>query len=121
MLAALEILDNSAEFTNRTFQHKRNDRRIALRTVATICLPDPNNPIVNLNSGRLLRVLTRDVSTTGLSFVCPDELTFERILVGLHVNDRDTKWFLSDLIRAREIGDTGFWEHAAIFKQSLSL
>jgi hypothetical protein len=118
---ALDLLDNSAQLTNRTYQHQRNDDRIALRTVATICLPDPRSPIVNLKSNRLLRVLTRDVSSRGVSFVCPDELPQERILVGLHVNAQETKWFLSDIVRAREISDTGFWEHAALFRQSITL
>jgi hypothetical protein len=117
---ALDILDNSAQITNRQFQHKREDGRVSLRTVASICLPDPNNPIVNLKSGRLIRVLTRDVSSRGVSFVCPDELPCEKIMVGLHVNERDTKWFYSDVVRAREIADTGFWEHAVVFRQAMT-
>lgn len=121
VFAALELLDNSAQVSTRSYQHKRGEQRVALRTIATVCIPDPNNPIVSLNSGRLLRVLTRDVSPRGLSFVCPDELPVDRILIGLHVNEKDTKWFISDIIRAREVGDTGFWEHAAVFKQSLTL
>jgi HD-GYP domain-containing protein (c-di-GMP phosphodiesterase class II) len=118
---ALEILDNSAQLSNRIHSHKRNDSRVALRTIATICLPDPNNPIISAKSGRMFRVLTRDVSTRGLSFVCPDELPLERVLVGLNVKENVTKWFLSDILRARDIGDTGFWEHAVVFKQSVAL
>jgi hypothetical protein len=118
---ALDLLDNSAQISNRQFQHKRTDGRVALRTVASICLPDPSKPIVNVKTGHLLKVLTRDVSSRGVSFVCPDELAQDQILIGLHVNERDTKWFYSNIVRTREIGDTGFWEHAALFQRAVSL
>ncbi|MCC6125143.1 MAG: HD domain-containing protein [Pirellulales bacterium] len=121
VLDALDILDNSAQITTRTYQSKRSENRIALRTVASICIPDSRSPIVNVKSGRLLRVMTRDISNRGISFVCPDALPQERILIGLPVNDRDTRWFFSDIVRAREIADTGFWEHAVIFRQGVAL
>jgi hypothetical protein len=121
LYSALEILDNSAELANRIHSHKRNDDRVALKTIATICVPDPDIPIISAKSNRMFHVLTRDVSSRGLSFVCPDELPLERVLVGLTVKNNQTKWFLSDVIRAREIGDTGFWEHATLFRQSVVL
>jgi HD-GYP domain-containing protein (c-di-GMP phosphodiesterase class II) len=121
LFSALEILDNSAQLANRIHSHKRHDDRVALKTIATICVPDPAVPIISAKSNRMFHVLTRDVSSRGMSFVCPDELPCERVLVGLTVKNNQTKWFLSDLIRAREIGDTGFWEHAAIFRQSVAL
>jgi hypothetical protein len=65
--------------------------------------------------------MTRDVSSRGISFVCPEEVTLKEILVGLHVNEKDTKWFFSEIMRSREIGDTGFWEHAVEFKKSVAL
>jgi HD-GYP domain-containing protein (c-di-GMP phosphodiesterase class II) len=121
VLDALDILDNSSQITTRTYQSKRSENRVALRTVASICFPNPRNPIVNVKSGPLLRVVTRDISNRGVSFVCPDELPQERILIGLQVNERDTRWFLSDIVRAREVADTGFWEHAVIFRQAIAI
>jgi HD-GYP domain-containing protein (c-di-GMP phosphodiesterase class II) len=121
MFESLDIMDNSAQITNRQFQHKRTDGRVALRTVATICLLNPNQSIISLRSGHLVRVMTRDVSSRGISFVCPEEVTLKEILVGLHVNEKDTKWFFSEIMRSREIGDTGFWEHAVEFKKSVAL
>jgi HD-GYP domain-containing protein (c-di-GMP phosphodiesterase class II) len=121
LFEALDLIDNSAQISNRQFQHKRSDGRVALRTVATICMMPPNQSIVSLRSGHSVRVLTRDVSSRGVSFVCPEEINLKEILVGLHVNEKDTKWFFSDIVRVREISDTGFWEHAAVFKKSVTL
>jgi HD-GYP domain-containing protein (c-di-GMP phosphodiesterase class II) len=117
---AIDILDNSAQITDRSYQRVRNDNRVALRTVATICMSNSQNPIVDFNSNRLLRVLTRDVSSRGVSFVCPDELPRKQVLIGLQVNDQKIKWFQSDIVRVRPIGDTGFWEHGAVFRKAIA-
>jgi hypothetical protein len=117
---AIDILDNSAQITDRSYQRVRNDNRVALRTVATICMSNSQNPIVDFNSNRLLRVLTRDVSSRGVSFVCPDELPRKQVIIGLQVNDQKIKWFQSDIVRIRSIGDTGFWEHGAVFRKAIA-
>jgi hypothetical protein len=118
---ALDILDNSAQIIARANQAKRDESRVALRTVVTVCLADPRYPIVNLDSGRLVRVMTRDVSTRGVSFVCPETLPQERILIGIHVNETTTRWFLGDVVRAREVAETGFWEHGVVFRQAVTV
>jgi hypothetical protein len=121
MLAALEILSGSAQLTDRAYQHLRTNHRVAVRTVATICLADPRSPIVSVNSGRLLRVLTSDISTDGASFICPDALPQDRILIGFHLRAGETKWFLGEVVRKREVADTSFWEHGLIFRQSIAI
>jgi hypothetical protein len=118
-LEALDILESSAERDHRNGRSKRAENSVTLRTVVTISLTDLNNSVIDIKSGRQLRALTWDVSGSGVSFVCPNELSRNRILIGLHLNVETTRWFLGEVVRARPVAHTGFWEHVVAFKQAV--
>lgn len=118
---ALDLLDGAAEAGDGAWSSQRTSQRKAVRAIVSVCVVDVDNPVVSLRSESTFRVLTRDVSGKGLGFVCPHPLPKGRILLGVPVSDERTKWFLSDIVRARKIADTGYWEYGAAFRQQLSL
>jgi HD-GYP domain-containing protein (c-di-GMP phosphodiesterase class II) len=115
----LDMLDNSSELADRQYAATRMHERRSIRVVATVCLPNPETPILDAQSGLAFNVMTRDVSQGGLSFVHPSLMSQDNILIGLPVSNAEKKWFCAKIVRRREIADMKFWEYAVSFQQHL--
>jgi HD-GYP domain-containing protein (c-di-GMP phosphodiesterase class II) len=118
---ALDILEGSRKISDNQYAAQRMYVRTVVRSVVTIQLLDPTNPVLNLQSGHTFRVTTHDVSQGGISFIYPGQLPLGNILVGLGASDNEKAWFLGKILRNREVGDTGFWLHGVAFQQRISV
>ncbi len=118
---ALDLLDGSRTLTDRQYASTRNHPRTAARTVATICLLHAQPSVVDVQSGLTFRAITQDISQGGICFIHPGPLMAGDILVGLSLSDDERKWFLGQIVRRREIGDTTFWEYGVAFRQRVTL
>jgi HD-GYP domain-containing protein (c-di-GMP phosphodiesterase class II) len=119
--SAFDILNGSRKIADVQYSNQRNHARVELKTIITINLPDVEDPFSNLQSGHTFRALTYDVSQGGLSFLYPDPIPAERIIIGLGASDEEKKWFLAKIIHRRSVGDSGFFLHSIAFQQRVQI
>lgn len=117
MRAAMRVLDALDRGENRLishYKHKRSHARETYRNTVTILVPvDFLGHDAALKEPIQFEVLARNLSRSGLSFVHPGELMFERLVVGLNTSPT-TVWFEAHIVRKRRV-EEGFWEYGATF------
>lgn len=114
---ALEVLQGARSLTDRQYSRNRQHPRAMVQTVATVCLLDAESSLLDVRSGRVFRALIHDVSQGGLCFIHPAAIPPGRALVGLQLAGDNPTWFVAQIVRSREVGDTGFWEHGVALQQ----
>jgi HD-GYP domain-containing protein (c-di-GMP phosphodiesterase class II) len=117
---AINLLEGANKMTNVQYGVNRQYPRTVLKSVVTLRPVDGVNPFSNLQSGISFQVLTFDVSQGGVSFIYPEKLSLDNLLVGLHVSEGKKAWFFGKIARCREIGDTNFWLHSVAFQQRVT-
>lgn len=118
---AFEILDNSRRLGDAQYVKLRKSERKVVRVVVTVRALDFENPILDLWSAPGFRAMTYDVSQGGVSFIHPDTLSSDDVLVELPFRGDEKGWFIGQVVRCREVGDTGFFEYRVVFRQRLTL
>ncbi|MCA9019028.1 MAG: hypothetical protein KDA74_02715 [Planctomycetaceae bacterium] len=121
---AQEVLDTLDRMDSRMDQHYsrlRSHPRNNFRGVVHLCIPDPDSPVIKPGSGLSTRVWARCISSSGLSFICPDELDAKALLVGIEIPGRDTTWFQAEIKRERLMPDETFWEYGVAFINRVSV
>jgi HD-GYP domain-containing protein (c-di-GMP phosphodiesterase class II) len=118
---AIDILEGSRKLTDIQYASQRTHPRAVVKSVVALQLINSQNPVLNIQSGRMFQAITYDLSQSGMSFVYPSQLPLVGILVGLRISDSEKAWFIGKILRNREIGDTGFWLHNVAFQQRLSV
>jgi HD-GYP domain-containing protein (c-di-GMP phosphodiesterase class II) len=120
VVKVLEMLDRcSSRHAKHAVENRKHDRKPFRRTVS-ICVPEPENPIVGFQQENAFRAVSRNVSQGGLSFIHPAELPLADVFIGLSFTGDDVKWFQARIVRSREIEEEGFWEYGVAFRRRVS-
>jgi HD-GYP domain-containing protein (c-di-GMP phosphodiesterase class II) len=118
---AFDVLERSRKMTDIQYASMRKYPRTVVKKIVTLQPIDETNPFSNLESGIKFQAMTYDVSQGGVSFIYPDRLPMESILVGLPAPEDKMAWFFGKIVRNREIGDTGFWLYSVAFQQRATI
>lgn len=118
---ALDLLKNTREKSESLYGTQRQHARKAVQTLVKIHIPDLTNQFANLQSGCNFSVITNDISQGGMSFVYPDRISKEEILIELPSADKKNNWFLGKISCSRLLGDTGFWMHGVSFQRKVAM
>jgi hypothetical protein len=118
---AFDILEGSRKMTDSQYAGSGKSSRKVVKSVVTIRLVDAANPFSNLQSGINFQAMTYDLSQEEISFIYPEKLPIETILVGLPAPEDKKSWYLGKIARNREIGHTGFWLHNVAIQQRVSI
>lgn len=116
--SAARVLDTLDQLDSRLAGHfsgKRRHTRVQYRGHGTICLPDPDQPILDLASSSSFSVHVRSLSQSGLSFIYPGEIVEKNVVVGLEQGGKAATWFVAEIVRIKEIVEEGFWEYGVKF------
>ncbi|MEM7813179.1 MAG: PilZ domain-containing protein [Planctomycetota bacterium] len=105
----LDTLDQLELRMDAHFARQRQHQRAQFRGRATIRIPAPGAEPISFE------VYSRSLSQGGLSFICPQEIHAERLLVGLHLPNGECRWFHGVIMRSREVTDEEFWEYGVAF------
>lgn len=111
--AAERVLDSLDQLENRMeahFARQRRHQRVQFRGKATVCIPVQSGKPIRFN------VHARSLSQGGMSFICPEELDAERLIIGLHLADGELRWYHAAIIRKRDVLDEDFWEYGVAFQ-----
>ena len=110
-LRVLEILDRlDARLATHYSTLRRHPRR-PFRGTATVRL------VTGQGDGpQELRVWTRSLSESGLSFICPKSLAGRRLQIGLELTPGQSVWLEAEVVRCREVAGEGFWDHGVAFR-----
>jgi HD-GYP domain-containing protein (c-di-GMP phosphodiesterase class II) len=119
--SAFDLLEGSRKMTEAQYSSQRQHQRTVIKSVVTLQPVNTANAFSNLQTGIAFQAMTYDVSKGGISFIYPAELSMDTILVGLPTTEGKKAWFLGNIVRRREIGDTTFWLHSVVFQQRVSV
>jgi hypothetical protein len=118
---AFDLLEGSRKMTDSQYIGQRKRPRTVVKSVVTIHPVDAANPFANIHSGLTFRAMSYDISPGGISFIYPEQLSIDSILIGMQASEDKKTWFLGKIVRTREIGDTCFWLHNVAFQQRVSM
>ena len=118
---ALDLLNNTRTKADNVYGGQRQFPRKAIKTLVKIHIPDLTNQFANLQSGCTFSVITNDISQGGMSFIYPDRVNKESILVELPSAGDEKAWFLGNITCVRDLGDTGFYMHGVSFVKRVSI
>ncbi|MDQ3332617.1 MAG: hypothetical protein M3552_18540 [Planctomycetota bacterium] len=108
---ALDALDRLDSRLGSHYSDRRRHVRRTFRSIATVRLAATAG-----SEARDVTVWTREISESGMSFICPDQITDEWALIRLEVSPGSPVWFVADIIRRREVPSEEFWEHGIAFR-----
>ena len=109
---ALDTLDRLDARLDVHYAPLRRHSRRPCRTAATI-----RRPLTPPPAPQEVTVWTREISESGLSFVCPERISDQWVLIGLEMIPGRVTWLRGDVVRRREVPSGGFWEHAVAFRR----
>jgi len=110
----LDTLDRLEKRTNNHYSDKRAHERKDFRGTVWFRIPDDTHSDegeVNPN----IRVWSRSISQSGLSFIYPNHILTTIIEVGVSVQDNQVTWFRAEIVRQREFEEEHFWEYGVKF------
>lgn len=87
---------------------RRHERKFV--TCALEVHPVSNNAAVRSP----FRVWSFDVSQSGFGFIAPGEIYDKQLCIGLLIPGGGTNWFLTDVVRKRQIPEEHFWEYGVV-------
>jgi len=110
----LDTLDRLEQRTHNHYSVKRSHERKDFRGIVWIRIPetsysDESEVYTNI------RVWSRSISQSGLSFIYPDCIYPTVIQVGVPIQDDQVTWFRAEIVRQREIEEEKFWEYGVKF------
>ncbi|QDT39916.1 PilZ domain-containing protein [Stratiformator vulcanicus] len=112
--ASQRVLDTLDRLDARTDDHyatKRQYERRTFRGQATLLMSTFGDDDVR----RQVKVWTRSISASGLSFICPGIINGDKVVIGLDIPDKETAWFDAEIKRRRKVPDETFWEYGVAF------
>ena len=109
---ALDVLDRLDARLEPHYASKRRHHRRPFRSAAMI-----RRPLTPPPGPQEMTVWTREISESGLSFVCPERIHDQWILIGLEPSPGRVVWLRADLVRRREVPSGRYWEHAVAFRR----
>ena len=118
--SALELLGNIRGMADSKYADQRQHQRTAVKAQLKIHIPDLNNQFANLHAGCTFKVIINDISQGGLSFIYPDWINADNIMIELPATENEKKWVFGGIRNRRIIGDTGFCLHSVSFQNSVT-
>ncbi|QDT93203.1 hypothetical protein [Gimesia algae] len=112
VLRVLDSLDRMDQRTGLHYSEKRAHERKDFRGIVWISLPDSD---VADDQETTIKVWSRSISQSGLSFIYPFPIYRNSIMVGVPVQDTHVAWFRSEIVRQKEIQEEQFWEFGVRF------
>lgn len=115
--AISRILDSLDRLDKRMTLHYSNVRaheRKDFRGIVWISVPQEDE-LGSEESTETIKVWSRSISQSGLSFICPFPIHRDEIHVGVPVQGDHVTWFRSQIVRRKEIAEEQFWEHGVRF------
>lgn len=109
----LDLLDRVEKRTNIHYSDKRSHERKDFRGIVWISMPDENAG--DENQAETIKVWSRSISQSGLSFIYPMPIYQTTILVGVPVQGNQVTWFRSEIVRQKEVQEEHFWEYGVKF------
>ncbi|WP_298868854.1 PilZ domain-containing protein [uncultured Gimesia sp.] len=109
----LDTLDRLEKRTDAHFSDNRAHERKNFRGVVWIAT-DPVNRAVT-DEVNAIKVWSRSISQSGLSFIYPFRIYQKLIQVGIPVQDNQVTWFRVEIVRDKEIEEEQFWEYGVRF------
>ena len=109
----LDTLDRIDQRTGVHYSNKRSHERKDFRGVVWISLPDSD--AADDQESTTIKVWSRSISQSGLSFIYPFPIYRNNILVGVPVQGSQVTWFRSEIVRQKEIQEEQFWEFGVRF------
>tara|TARA_R110002167_G_scaffold192953_2_gene395614 strand:+ start:247 stop:654 length:408 start_codon:yes stop_codon:yes gene_type:complete len=109
----LDTLDRIDQRTSLHYSEKRVHERKDFRGTVWISLPDSN--AVDEQESTTIKVWSRSISQSGLSFIYPFPIYQNNIMVGVPVQQSHIAWFRSEIVRQKEIQEEQFWEFGVRF------
>ncbi len=110
----LDTLDRIEKRTNDHFSEKRSHERKDFRGIVWICISDDDSS--EDDAINTIKVWSRSISQSGLSFIYPSPIYQPTIHVGVPVQGDQVTWFRSEIVRQREIQEEHFWEYGVRFR-----
>jgi hypothetical protein len=110
-LRALDSLDRLESRLGSHYSDRRRHERRPFRSIATVRIAATES-----SPARDVTVWTREISESGMSFICPEQITDEWALIRLEISPGHPTWFVADIIRRRELPSEEFWEHGIAFR-----
>ncbi len=109
----LDTLDRLEKRTNAHFSENRAHERKDFRGVVWITTPPDNCSVTD--EVNAIKVWSRSISQSGLSFIYPFRIYHKLIQVGIPVQDNQVTWFRAEIVRDKEIEEEQFWEYGVRF------
>ncbi len=109
----LDSLDHLEKRMNVHYSGKRIHERKDFRGI--VLISTPNDDPFDECDVNTVKVWSRSISQSGLSFVYPFPIFQTEILVGVPVTDDQVSWFRSEIVRQKEIEEEKFWEYGVKF------
>lgn len=110
----LDTLDRLERRTNLHYSDKRKHERKDFRGIVWIRIPQ-NTRSEEEDDTSDIRVWSRSLSQSGLSFIYPYNIYPNQIEVGVPVQNHQVTWFRAEVVRQKEIGEENFWEYGVKF------
>ena len=100
---------------SRRHRAKRQFERNSFFSTAILRIPRGDGSVDESTAGPSCTVWTRDLSRSGVSFICPFEVEGSRVVLGFRLPDESIKWYQAEIVREREIPDEVFWDYGTVF------
>lgn len=113
MARVLDTLDRIDKRTVSHYSNKRAHERKVYRGIVLVSFPNEDQTAEEIVKS--VKVCSRSISQSGLSFVYPFRIFQNEILVGVPVSNDQTTWFRSEIVRQKEIQEEQFWEYGVKF------
>lgn len=109
----LDTLDMLDARTDEHYSRSRNARRHNWRGQVTLCIPNPDDPIVRVDESHGIPAWGRSLSETGMALIHTEPIDTPVVFVGVDTGSGKT-WFQAQIVRRREID--GFHEFGVAFR-----
>lgn len=122
--SAARVLESLDQLESRLHGHyagKRRHSRVKFRGIATLCFRGPDQATIDPATSESCVVHARSLSQSGLSFIYPGRIEEKSVLVGMELHSSELTWFMSEIVRQKEVPGEGFWEYGVKFLQRAAL
>lgn len=108
----LDTLDRLDEREGKIYDRDRQRRQF--RSLITVSVADPDNPILKPGPENSFRAWGRSISETGLAFIHVEPIKHDAMLIRLDLGEKPI-WFRAQAVRSREFAEEGFFEFGVRF------
>ena len=109
----LDTLDRLDKRMSIHYSNKRAHERKDFRGIVWITVPDEE--FAEEGTVNTIKVWSRSISQSGLSFIYPFPIYQKTIHVGIPVQGDQVTWFRAEVVRQKEIEEEQFWEYGVRF------